>query len=1023
MNNKIRETILIVPLLILFFMLSYHTLLSYNEVQNSSLVKNKIIYLKELDALLDNMNKERDLSVIYIVNRDDFSAFDILERQRKRVDSLIEALKSSPASISIGSSSKMFKTLEKLNEIRGKIKLNNVDFHTYFFDKYIDLFNHAVISEILIVESILENDIDTNQFYSYMKRLKLDKIIRLEELKSNSGYIKIYAKLLKVKESIEIERGFVSYKLATMQSFSPKEFELWDSLIDADILPDFSVINNSSIVEKLSQIFDDTLYFDRVNDIRANIILNSVDKSMQKHNRGKWFRLESEKISSILEAQNIMISLMGSRIEQNIDKKKKRLYIQLSILVILLFSILVIDMIFRLFRKEAQDFITAINNISLNLNDDQRKELNSIIKKKDKIKIYKFMADTISEANKAKDMFLANMSHEIRTPLNGILGFTQLLKKTKLSDEQSQFINIIDNSSENLLVIVNDILDLAKIQENDVELEDIPFDPFNTFESAIESYVAKADEKNINLQLFIDPQIKTKLIGDPTKLTQVIVNLISNAIKFTPENGVIDIGIERISSEDGKSRIKFFVKDTGIGVSEKQKENIFKAFSQEDISTSRKFGGTGLGLTISTKFIDAMGGKLDIDSIQGEGSTFFFILDMSEGEELLIKYNSCDVGFYMSKNTNTQYREKDNIKQYIEFTGARFRDFNSLDEIFELEEVERPKVLFLDNINISKFQEYSRGSMRIVLISKHYLNRESDKNLLDFVDATIFKPVNFTKVQNALNNIMQLNMTTSSDDKHDIKDEEENNSFSFRDLKMLVAEDNIINQKLIQHSLSNMGVDIEIANNGEEAFEMRKSGKYDIIFMDIQMPVMGGIEATHAILEYEEEFIKPHIPIVALTANNLKGDRERLLSEGLDNFLAKPLELELMLNMLKEYFPNKLIKGQEHIDIILYKESKIEDRLFKAVFLTMGYSVDSVNSLHDYKIKINNTMYEYSFADGSLFNNDNTIPSLLKIKNIKNIIFINKPFENRKGYYIDEYHSIIPNLADPILLEFYMAKT
>jgi len=1016
MNNKIRESILIIPLVILFFIISYYTFLSFNEVKNSSLVKNKIIYLKELDSLLDNINKERDLSVLYIVNRDDFTAFDILTRQQKRVDSIISSLKLS--STPTPTSSVMFETLNKLDALRNKIKLNSVDFHTYFFEQYIDIFSHAVISEIMILESILENDSDTNEFYSYLNKIKLDKVIKLEQLKSNSDFIKIYSKLLKVKESIEIERGLISYKLATMQSFSSKEFELWDSLIDADILPNFSFIENTRVVEKLSQIFDETLYFDRVNDIRANVILNAVDKSMQKHNRGKWFRLESEKIEKILEAQDIMTNLIENRIDKNIEKKQKRLYIQLAILVILLFLILIIDMIFRLFRKEAKDFITAINNISLNLNDDQRNELNSIIKKKDKIKIYKFMADTISEANKAKDMFLANMSHEIRTPLNGILGFTQLLKKTKLSDEQSQFINIIDNSSENLLIIVNDILDLAKIQENDVELEDIEFDPFNTFESAIESYGAKADEKDINLQLFIDPQIKTKLIGDPTKLTQVVVNLISNAIKFTPEKGIIDIGIKRISNEDGKSLIKFFVKDTGIGVSEAQKENIFKAFSQEDISTSRNFGGTGLGLTISTKFIDAMGGKLDIDSVQGEGSTFFFILEMREGEELIFKHNNCDVGFCMLNN-KLQHQEKDNIKQYIEFSGANFRDFNTLDEVFALEETERPKVLFLDNIDIDEFEKYPKGSIRIVYVSKHYLNKESDKNLLDFVDATIFKPVNFTKVKNALNTIMALNMTNPIEEEIDVEEDE---SFSFRDLKMLVAEDNIINQKLIQHSLSNMGVDIEIANNGEEAFEMRKSGKYDIILMDIQMPIMGGIESTHAILEYEEEFIKPHIPIIALTANNLKGDRERLISEGLDNFLAKPLELDLMLNMLKEYFPNKITKGQEHIDIILYKESNIESKLFKAVFLTMGYTVDSVNSLYDYKTKVTNTIYEYSFADGSLFENDNSVPLILKTKNIKNIIFINKPFENRKGYYIDEYHSIIPNLADPILLEFYMAK-
>ena len=1017
MNNKFRESILITPLVFLLLIISYYTFLSYNEIKNSSSIKDRIIYLKELDTLLDNINTERDFSVLYIVNRDDFSAFEILEKQQNRVDKIIASIKSLPSATE---SSDMFKRLDNLKVVRNHIKLNSMDFHTYFFDNYIDIYSHSVIKEILKMKAIIEDDKDTNQFYSYMKQFKLDKMVKLEKLKSNKDFLNIYSRLLKVKESIEIERGFISYKLATMQSFSSKEFELWDSLIDADILPDFTLINDSKVLNKFSQIFDDTLYFDRVNDIRANIILNSVDKSIQNNNNSKWFRLESEKISKIIEAQSIMTTLMETRVAKNIAQKERRLYIQLGLIVILLFLIFAIDMIFRLFRKEARDFITAINDISLNLNDEQRNELNSIIKKKDKIKIYKFMADTISEANKAKDMFLANMSHEIRTPLNGILGFTQLLKKTKLTDEQYQFINIIDNSSENLLIIVNDILDLAKIQENEVELEEIPFDPFNTFESAIESYGAKADEKDINLQLFIDPNIKTKLIGDPTKLTQVIVNLISNAIKFTPEHGVIDIGIEKVSSTDGKATVKFFVQDTGIGVSDEQKENIFKAFSQEDISTSRKFGGTGLGLTISTKFIDAMGGKLDIESVQGEGSTFFFILDMLEDAELIVKYNSCSVGFYMPSG-DVQHREKDNIKQYIEFSGATFIEFSSLDDVFNLDEDDKPDVLFLDHIDIDRFKQYARSSMKIVYISKHYLNRESDKDLLDFVDATLFKPVNFTKIQNALNTISQLKVGNKITSTNDVQNQDDN-KFSFKDLKMLVAEDNIINQKLIQHSLSTMGVEIDIANNGEEAFNMRKSGRYDIILMDIQMPVMGGIEATHAILEYEEEFLKPHIPIVALTANNLKGDRERMISEGLDNFLAKPLELTLMTDMLKEYFPHKITKGQKRVDIILYKDEQVENKLFKAVLENMGYSVDSVNSLNEYKDNINNKIYSYSFADGSLFDNEDKIAPLLKTKNIKNIIFINKPFENRAGYYIDEYHSIIPNIADPILLEFYMAK-
>ncbi len=188
--------------------------------------------------------------------------------------------------------------------------------------------------------------------------------------------------------------------------------------------------------------------------------------------------------------------------------------------------------------------------------------------------------------------------------------------------------------------------------------------------------------------------------------------------------------------------------------------------------------------------------------------------------------------------------------------------------------------------------------------------------------------------------------------------------------------------------------------------------------MDIQMPIMSGIEATHAILEYEEIYKVPHIPIIALTANNLKGDRERMISEGMDNFLSKPLELPIMMTMLRKYFPDKVTTEQNKIDIILYKQSTPERKLFKAVLENMGYSVNVVTTMMQYKKKIHNTTYSFSFADASLFDNDNEVSLLLQTKNIKNIIFLDKPFENNEKYYIDEYHSIIPNIADHALLNF-----
>ena len=252
-------------------------------------------------------------------------------------------------------------------------------------------------------------------------------------------------------------------------------------------------------------------------------------------------------------------------------------------------------------------------------------------------KAYQFLEKIISqtrkdkelaiEANKAKSMFLANMSHEIRTPLNGIVGFTELLKDSGLDEEQDEFVDIIEKSSENLLEIINNILDISKIESNKIEIEDIAFNAIEEFESAVDVYAVRASEKHIDLGCFIDPALEQPIKGDPTKIKEVIINLLSNAVKFTSASGTINIEIRKRESEQGTTKISFEVQDSGIGVNAEQREKIFEAFGQADTSITRRYGGTGLGLTISSKFIDLMGGQLDLHSEPGKGTTFFFTLE------------------------------------------------------------------------------------------------------------------------------------------------------------------------------------------------------------------------------------------------------------------------------------------------------------------------------------------------------------------------------------------------------------